>query len=169
MRSLITLSFLGALAAGCYGEGGYGAGYSYGYAASPNLVEVSPGVQVIADYDYPVFYSDNYYWRYDNGAWYRSNGYNGGWAVSYDVPYRVRSIDRPYAYVHYRGGDWNGGYNRGVTGYDRGYRGGPVVRDQRSFTPSYQQRSYQAPRQPVYQGRTYEAPSRGPVVRDHRR
>jgi hypothetical protein len=170
MRTLLTLSFLGALAAGCYGEGGYGAGYSYGYAtASPGLVYVSPGVQVIADYDYPVFYSDNYYWRYDNGLWYRSGGYNGGWSVSYDVPYGVRSIDRPYNYVHYRG-NWNGNNNYG-------YRNTPVVNDHRSggYQPAYRP-AYQAPRQqPVYQGRQpvyqgRQAPVRtAPVVRDHRR
>ena len=100
------------------------------------MVYVGDGVQVIADYDYPVFYSDNYYWRYDNGLWYQSSGYNGGWVVTYDVPVRVRSIDRPYSYVHYRGegnANWNGG------AYNRGYNGGynaPVVRDHRSYQPA---------------------------------
>jgi hypothetical protein len=36
-------------------------------------------------------------------VWYRSRAYTGGWAVSYDVPIAVRRIDRPSAYVHYRG------------------------------------------------------------------
>ena len=40
--------------------------------AQPELVYVSPGVYVIADYHEPVFYSDNYYWRYHGGYWYRS-------------------------------------------------------------------------------------------------
>ncbi|MDB4956484.1 MAG: hypothetical protein JWO36_4053 [Myxococcales bacterium] len=166
MKALLTLSFLGALATGCYSEGSVGTGYSYGYAsAAPGLVEVSPGVQVIADYDYPVFYSDNYYWRYDNGLWYRSGAYNGGWVASYNVPYGVRTIDRPYNYAHYRG-NWNGG-NRGYAngGYNRGYNGGyrPAVQDHRGggYQPSYRPGPSAQPRS--------VAPSRGPVVRDHRR
>ncbi len=63
---VVSLMFLGA----CYSEEpsvgvAYGGGVSYG---SPSMEYVSPGVQVIADYDYPVFYSDGYYWRYDNNV-----------------------------------------------------------------------------------------------------
>src|SRR5262249_12402415 len=86
--------------AGCYTEGqvGYSATYT---APAPDLVYVSPGVQVIADYDYPVFFTDGVYWRYDGGVWYQSRSYRGGWAVSRNVPVAVRRIDRPGAYVHY--------------------------------------------------------------------
>ena len=87
---------------------------------APSLVYVSPGVSVIADYDYPVFYSDNYYWRYDGGLWYRSSSYRGGWVSSVNVPVSVRRIDRPQAYIRYKGT---------VT------RRGPVVRDHRYRTP----------------------------------
>ena len=55
--------------AGCTGSGQVT--YS-GEVQTPSLVEVSPGVQVTADADVPVFYSDNYYWRQDNGVWLRS-------------------------------------------------------------------------------------------------
>jgi hypothetical protein len=168
MKTLLTLSFLAALAAtGCFSEeSGYG--YTTGYASvSPGLVYVSPGVQVIADYDYPVFYSDNYYWRYDNGLWYRSGGYNGGWVAWGDVPYGVRSINQPYNYVHYRG---NAQWGRGTA---NDYRSAPVVRDHREggYQPAYRSQSQPVYRQPApaYQGRsTYSAPSRGPTVRDHR-
>lgn len=68
----------------------------------PPLVEVSPGVQVIADYDQPVFYSDNVYWRYDAGVWYRSPSHTTGWVRVEAVPPQIRRIDRPTAYVHYR-------------------------------------------------------------------
>lgn len=101
MRSCFTIAMLAALATGCVAGGEVG--YSVAYAApAPNLVYVAPGVQVIADYDYPVFFADGVYWRYDGGVWYRSRRYTGGWAITYDVPVTVRHIDRPATYVHYR-------------------------------------------------------------------
>ena len=151
-------------AGGCYASAGYSTGYSAGYVApapapapvyttnttatvtvdtyQPDLVDVGGGVQVIADYDEPVFYTDNYYWRFYGGTWYRSNVYNGGWTVYSDVPYSVRRIDRPTAYVRYR-----------PSGYVPRARREPYVRDHRS---------YERPA-PVY-----NRPAPAPVVRDHR-
>lgn len=74
---------------------------------NPDLVYVSPGVQVIADYDEPIFYSDRYYWRLYGGSWYRSPYYTGGWVAAVPPP-AVMRIDRPHAYVHYRPGGWVG-------------------------------------------------------------
>ena len=176
-----------ALAAGCYSEAEVGTGYSYGYAsASPNLYYVSPGVQVVAYSDYPVFYSDNYYWRYDNGLWYRSNYYGGGWVAWNDVPYSVRSIDRPYAYSHFTPGQgWSGGatarggvdvrdhryYQPAPAPAARTYGPGPDVRDHRAYAPAPA-----APAPDVRDHRAYSPgpapvarPAPGPVVRDHRR
>lgn len=69
----------------------------------PDLVEVSPGVQVIADYDEPVFWSNNFYWRYDGGVWYSSRDYRGGgWRIESNVPMGIRGIDCPGYYAHYR-------------------------------------------------------------------
>jgi hypothetical protein len=102
MRAIRTTLFTFLVAAaGCsaHGRVGYTATAT---VATPELVYVGPGVYVIADYDYPVFYSNNVYWRYDGGIWYRSTRYDRGWTVSYDVPVAVRRIDRPHAYVHYR-------------------------------------------------------------------
>ena len=161
MRSLFfAAALLAATATGCYTEADVG--YSAGYAApAPALVEVEPGVQVISDYDYPVFYSDGFYWRWDGGAWYRSSRWDRGWIVDYNVPVRVRGIRNPGGYVHYRA---RGGvdvrdhrdYDGGRPGYRAApaYRAapGPVVRDHRSA--------------PVYRS---APPARGPVVRDHRR
>lgn len=159
---VITAALLAAAATGCYTDADVG--YTAGYAApAPALVEVSPGVQVVADYDYPVFFSDGYYWRYDRGAWYSSPRWGGGWAVSYNVPGRVRGIRNPRAYVHYRargnvmvrdhrGGYYGGPASRSTTVYRAAPRG-PVVRDHRGAAPVYRS----AP------------PARGPVVRDHRR
>ncbi len=67
----------------------------------PEMVVISPGVQVIADYNEPIFYNENYYWRNDGGVWYRSHTHTGGW-VRYNAPRAILSIERPSAYVHYR-------------------------------------------------------------------
>ena len=165
------------LAAGCYTQGDVGVGYSYGYAApAPSMYYVEPGVSVVAYSDYPVFYSDNYYWRYDGGLWYRSSYYNGGWVAWNDVPYRVRSIDRPARYARFTPGQ---GWSREP--YNGGYQGG--VRDHRTYQPQPAYRStYQAPTPSVRDHRapTYSAPQPQPVravppsagapaVRDHRR
>jgi len=195
-RILLPMVAALALGAGCYTQGDVGVGYEYGYAApSASMYYVSPGVSVVAYSDYPVFYSDNYYWRYDGGIWYRSSYANSGWVVWNDVPYRVRSIDRPQRYARFTPGE---GWSRG--GYQGGYQGGPGVRDHRTnggYQPGYRQapapavrdhRTYQpAQRQPVQQAPavrdhrapTYQAapqpmnrapaPAPGPAVRDHRR
>ena len=85
-----------ATAAGCYAE------VSDGYYGGANLAYVAPGVSVVAGYDYPVFYSDNYYWMYNNNVWYRSPYYNRGWVYA-PPPLAVRGIRNPYAYVRYHG------------------------------------------------------------------
>ncbi len=123
-----------ALAVGCTGTvATNGGGYVTASTYTPDLVYVSPGVSVIADYDEPVFYTDNYYWRSDNyGRWYRSNYYDRGWAYA-SPPRAVLSIRSPSNYRHYR----PAGYTvrrdnqRGRT-YDRGdRRSRPVIRDHR--------------------------------------
>jgi len=135
LRALLVVPLL--LAVGCYTEEpdpAYGAapGAAPGYyGGAPAMEVVSPGVQVVAvDYDYPVFFSDGFYWRWYGGSWYSSRWYGGGWGVAYNVPVGVRGIDRPYAYAHYRAG--TAGYIRanGVAPAYRGgeYRGGPAYR-----------------------------------------
>jgi hypothetical protein len=152
------------LATGCYTQGDVGVGYSYGYAApAPSMYYVSPGVSVVAYSDYPVFYSDNYYWRYDGGLWYRSSYHGGGWVVWNDVPYRVRSIDRPYRYARY-----DGRWSRSAPAYNGRYQGG-YVRDQRTYQAPTR---YSAPAPAARDHRTYSAPTRynapAPAARDHR-
>jgi hypothetical protein len=173
--------------AGCYTQGDVGMRASYssggGYYASggPQLYYYSPGVSVVAYSDDPVFYSDNYYYRYYDGVWYQSPYYNSGWSVAYNVPYGVRSIDRPHTYARFQPGrGWtrvNAGTN--ATGYTQGgvqvrdhrnngyYRPapGPAVRDHRTYQPA------PAPAPVVRDHRTYQpapAPAPAPVVRDHR-
>ena len=167
MRLQIASVLLAVAVGGCYAttDVGYSGGYRAGYVApapvyttsatvsvdtyEPDLVDVGGGVQVIADYDEPVFYTDNYYWRFYGGTWYRSNVYSGGWTVYNDVPYSVRRIERPHSYVRYR--------PQGYTPRARRepYRQ-PAVRDHR-----------EPYRQPGYDRRDYR-PAPGPAVRDHR-
>jgi hypothetical protein len=109
MRATLQSAVLAVAAlGGCYttGEVGYRATYAGPsadvYVSTPDLVTVSPGVQVVADYDEPVFYTDGFYWRFYNGGWYRSNNYATGWFYVDSPPVTVLRIDRPYAYAHYR-------------------------------------------------------------------
>ena len=115
--------FAAALATGCAGTIGYSTSASGGYYG-PELVYAGPGVQVIADYDEPIFFADSFYWRFYGGAWYRSTTYTGGWGYAQPPPAIVR-IERPERYTHYRPDGWTRG------------RGQPVRdhRDQRQPTP----------------------------------
>jgi len=112
-RNLIAYSLAAALAAsaGCYSEE---ASAQPAYAADPELEVVSPGVQVVDDLDYPVFFSDGFYWMWDGGYWFRSSSWRGGWAGvnAYAVPVAVRGIRSPLAYSH-----WHGGIAHGHVAY----------------------------------------------------
>ncbi|HVV87640.1 MAG TPA: hypothetical protein VHE35_31580 [Kofleriaceae bacterium] len=102
---MFALLVTAALAGGCMVHGHAGVAYtSDGYASgNGDLVYVSPGVYAVADYDQPVFYSDDAYWLYRDGDWYRSGYYTGGWVHVRTPPSAVLSINRPTAYVHYHG------------------------------------------------------------------
>jgi len=67
------------------------------------MVYVSSDVQVIEDYDEPIFYSSNMYWRYDGGVWYQSRYHTTGWVRVATPPAPILRIERPTAYVHYHG------------------------------------------------------------------
>lgn len=97
-----------------------GAGF-YG----PDMVAVSPGVQVIADYDEPIFYADGFYWANRGGAWYRSSYYTGGWIYYARPPGVIVSIHNPHAYRHYRPHGWA---PRGGGRHGHGGGGAPIVR-----------------------------------------
>src|SRR5262245_11258211 len=122
MRSinLAVLLLAGALTTGCAATV---AADAYG----PDLVYVSPGVQVIADYGEPIFYSDGFYWRYAGGVWYRSTYYTGGWVYA-RPPVAVLSINQPYAYRYYRPAGWRGrGHYAGPPPASSGWRGRPTT------------------------------------------
>lgn len=158
--TILSAVLLAATLGGCYASTGYSSGYYAGgggeaYVSSPDLVTVSPGVQVVADYDEPVFYTDGFYWRYSNDGWYRSNNYSTGWYYYERPPVAVLRIDRPYAYRHYR--------PQGYVARSRGrYRPAePIVRDHRQPQPAYRP-------EPVVRERREPAYRSEPVVRDHR-
>jgi hypothetical protein len=124
-----------AIAAGCYGTVGYSARASSG-GYGPDLVYAAPGVQVIADYDEPIFFADNLYWRFDGVRWYRSGSYTGGWVYA-TPPAVVLRIDHPRNYVHYRPRGW---VDR------RSHPQGPTVRDHREPPVDRRQPGFVAPR-----------------------
>lgn len=135
---LIALLFAGVLGTGCYAtSSGYVAGPAVGVTATtvgPDLVYVSPGVQVIADYNEPVFYSDGFYWRETGGVWYSSRYHTHGWGYA-RPPHAVISIGNRHSYRHYR----PAGYRpRAAYHNDRGYNRGYNPRASR---PAYQPRS----------------------------
>lgn len=95
-------------AVGCFADDSpapqYGGGDDDGGGA--DLVEVSPGVEVIADYDEPIFFADDFYWVNRGGIWYSSTWYGGGWGRAGNVPGHILGISRPDMYRHYRPAGW---------------------------------------------------------------
>jgi hypothetical protein len=172
--ALVALSLAGS---GCVVSGSV---RTSAYVEDPSMVMVEPGVYVVTDYDRPVFYTDGYYWLYSDSYWLRSYTYSGGFVRVRSVPYGVRRIHRPYAYVRYRPRGTVRYYHtprRGerVRVYDRGrydrrdYRTRPV-RDHRSYDRRSYDRNYDRRRAaPVRDHRTHRraAPARAPS-RDHR-
>lgn len=45
----------------------------------PQLVIVQPGIQVVPDVDYEVFFVNGFYWTRHEGGWYRSRSPRAGW------------------------------------------------------------------------------------------
>jgi hypothetical protein len=99
-------------------------------APAPDLITISPDVQVIANYQEPIFFTDGFYWRETDRGWYRSTSYNNGWSYHADAPYRVRNIENRGSYRNYRPSGYtprstyadHRGYNN--RGYDARPRGG---------------------------------------------
>lgn len=88
---------------------------------TPDLVTISPDVQVIADYHEPVFFTGGFYWRESNNGWYRSNYHDRGWSYQSQVPYRVRNIDNRGSYRNYRPAGYTPRSTYANRGYDNNY------------------------------------------------
>jgi len=156
MRSIVLAAFLlgaGIVATGCTAT-------VAADAYPPDLVYVAPGVQVIADYNEPIFYSDGYYWRTSGGVWYRSSYYTGGWVYA-SPPVAVLRIDRPHAYVHYRPAGWVGHGRTVGPAPASGWRGSPTTPVYRGAPPAAAYRG--APPPSGYRGAPPPAAARRPV------
>ena len=71
--------------------------------AAPPLVVVQPGVQVVADFDEEVFFSDNAYWLRRDGRWYRSHEPRAAFVfVDTRIVPRALVTLEPGQYRHYR-------------------------------------------------------------------
>lgn len=51
-----------------------------GFPEPPPLVVVSPGIQVVPEYEEEVFFVNRWYWVRRDGYWYRTRDSHGGWA-----------------------------------------------------------------------------------------
>ncbi|HET7500339.1 MAG TPA: hypothetical protein VFK02_05025 [Kofleriaceae bacterium] len=162
--TLLTATILAAFAIGCAGSVGYTASASSaGYG--PDLVYVAPGVQVIADYDEPIFFADSFYWRLDGARWYRSSSYTGGWVYA-APPSVVLRIDRPRNYVRYRPQGWVAHRERPQAPGVRDHRAAPPRSEPVHAPPRRAEPpSHPAP-PPERGGRRHERPSDSPESRD---
>jgi hypothetical protein len=102
MKTILIATLLAAgLAGGCVART-HARGTVVVSSGTPDLVYDAPGVQVIADYDEPIFYADGFYWWYVDGYWYRSSAYTDGWIYVDTPPVVIVRIHEPHRYRHYR-------------------------------------------------------------------
>jgi hypothetical protein len=50
------------------------------FAEPPPLVVVSPGIQIVPEYDQEVYFANGCYWARRDEGWYRTWDWRGGWA-----------------------------------------------------------------------------------------
>jgi hypothetical protein len=74
------------------------------FVDAPDLVYVEPGVYVVRDYDYPVYYIDGVYYSYRGGTWYHTSHWSDPWVHVHVnvVPSLVVHRDHRH-YVRYHG------------------------------------------------------------------
>ena len=74
------------------------------FTEAPTLVSVDSDLWIVRDYDYAVYYVDDYYWVYRGDKWHRSRSYDSGWAVVEVNVVPTVIVHRDHQkYVHYRG------------------------------------------------------------------
>jgi len=73
------------------------------FEVAPPLVVVSPGVQVVPEYEEEVFFVDGWYWYRSGPSWYRTRDHRGGWVFVERryVPVTLVKIP-PGHYKHYK-------------------------------------------------------------------
>jgi len=74
------------------------------FEVPPPVVEVNPGVQVVADQDEEVFVIDGWYWTRRGDHWFRARDHRGGWVVAEPrvVPVTLVRMS-PGKYKHWKG------------------------------------------------------------------
>jgi hypothetical protein len=74
------------------------------FEVPPPVVEVNPGVQVVADQDEEVFVVDGWYWTRRGDHWFRTRDHRGGWVVvePRTVPVTLGRMP-PGKYKHWKG------------------------------------------------------------------
>jgi hypothetical protein len=72
--------------------------------APTRIVWIAPGVWVVENHEYPIYYADGFYWTHRYGNWYRSTYHDDGFIVVAPavVPRVVFLTHRPKRYVRYR-------------------------------------------------------------------
>jgi len=93
MRKLFLSSMLALSLVPAAGRAQVGVHIDIGLPAVPPLVEVQPGIRVVAGFPEEVFYRDGWYWCRRGGAWYRAR--TPGAPFMWVEPRRV-----PVALVH---------------------------------------------------------------------
>ncbi len=75
------------------------------FTAPPPLVVVTPGIQVVPDFDDEVFFVSGFYWVRVGKVWHRTKDHRGGWVVvvDKDVPPGLAKIP-PGKYKKWKGG-----------------------------------------------------------------
>lgn len=81
---------------------GAGIGIDIRFPEPPPLVVVTPGVQIVPEYDEEVYFVNDYYWVRRDEVWYRTRRYDGGWRPV-QVVYVPAALVRipPGRYRHY--------------------------------------------------------------------
>jgi hypothetical protein len=106
MHGTLRAILIAALATGgCYAETepAY-LSTTYAGPAQPALVDTDDGVQVIADYQEPIFFYNGFYWHNYGGNWYHARDYHRGWVSARGgVPGRIAGIRNPGRYRNFHG------------------------------------------------------------------
>jgi hypothetical protein len=107
LAALVLVS-LGLLSAGCVVEDRtpvyVGEPELVAFYEPPPLIYIEPGVYVVRDSPYPVYFVNGYYWTYHGGAWYQAARWNAPWMMVgiHSVPYYIVHRDH-HRYVRYYG------------------------------------------------------------------
>ena len=103
------------------------------FDAPPPVIEVSPGIEVVQDYDGDdIFFSDGFYWVSRNDGWYRTNNYQGGWVVVANASVPVFIRESPPGHFHH----WNAAAQHSDTRFQAHYRNGIAARSGSAQTPA---------------------------------